>query len=83
MGSLKMNNRRAIKQKKSRNDQTTEKLEELEKDLNNLKLTMQKKKKHLGQYDKVLKATKIEYQKITDENKKLTEELKKIKLQKI
>lgn len=76
MGSLKMNNRRAIKQK-SRNDQTTEKLEELEKDLNNLKLTMQKKKKHLGQYDKVLKATKIEYQKITDENKKLTEELKK------
>lgn len=78
MGSLKMNNRRAIKQKKSRNDQTTEKLEELEKDLNNLKLTMQKKKKkHLGQYDKVLKATKIEYQKITDENKKLTEELKK------
>lgn len=76
MGSLKMNNRRAIKQKKSRNDQTTEKLEELEKDLNNLKLTMQKKKKHLGQYDKVLKA-KIEYQKITDENKKLTEELKK------
>lgn len=71
-----MNNRRAIKQKKSRNDQTTEKLEELEKDLNNLKLTMQKKKKHLGQYDKVLKA-KIEYQKITDENKKLTEELKK------
>lgn len=77
MGSLKMNNRRAIKQKKSRNDQTTEKLEELEKDLNNLKLTMQKKKKHLGQYDKVLKATKIEYQKITGENKKLTEELKK------
>ena len=76
MGSLKMNNRRAIKQKKSRNDQTTEKLEEIEKDLNNLKLTMQKKKKHLGQYDKVLKA-KIEYQKITDENKKLTEELKK------
>lgn len=38
---------------------------------------MQKKKKQLGQYDKVLKATKIEYQKITDENKKLTEELKK------
>ena len=38
---------------------------------------MQKKKKHQGQYDKVLKATKIEYQKITDENKKLTEELKK------
>ena len=36
-----------------------------------------KKKKHLGQYDKVLKATKVEYQKITDENKKLTEELKK------
>lgn len=36
-----------------------------------------KKKKHLGKYDKVLKATKVEYQKITDENKKLTEELKK------
>lgn len=74
-----MNNRRAIKQKKeSKNDQTTEKLEELEKYLNNLKLTMQKKKKkHLGQYDKVLKAAKVEYQKITDENKKLTEELKK------
>lgn len=48
MGSLKMNNRRAIKQKKSRNDQTTEKLEELEKDLNNLKLTMQKKKETPG-----------------------------------
>ena len=47
MGGLKMNNRRAIKQKKeSKNDQTTEKLEELEKYLNNLKLTIQKKKRN-------------------------------------
>ena len=39
-----MNNRRAIKQKiKSREDQIIEALEELEKDLKGLKLTIQKK----------------------------------------
>ena len=46
------------------------------KDLNVLKLAIEKKDKHLSQYNEILKATKLEYQKLYSKNKELTEENK-------
>ena len=73
-----MNNRRVIKQKnKTRDNMIIEILGVLEQDLSTLKLIIEIKDKQLNQYEKILRATKIEYEKITNGNKKLINELKK------
>lgn len=46
-----------------------------------MKLTIEKISKKLNHYDKILRATKFEYQKITSENEKLINEPKKYKYQ--
>lgn len=56
-------------------------LKGLEKDLNCLKLTLEKKDNQISQYNKVLKDTKIEYQNLFNENKSFIEENKKYKQQ--
>ena len=56
-------------------------LKGLEKDLNCLKLTLEKKDNKISQYNKVLKDTKIEYQNLFNENKSFIEENKKYKQQ--
>ena len=40
---------------------------------------IQKKKQQINQFEKVMRETKVEYQKIVAENKKLIEELQKFK----
>ena len=46
-------------------------LGELEKDIENFRLTIEKKDEQLQKFSKILKATKIEYQKIYQENNEL------------
>ena len=52
-------------------------LGELEKDIENFKLTIEKKDKQLNKFSKILKATKIEYQKLFKENKYLKNDILK------
>ena len=61
---------------KIKEDHLPEILVEMGKDLNVLKLAIEKKDKHLSQYNEILKATKLEYQKLYSKNKELTEENK-------
>ena len=56
-------------------------MEELEKDVNCLKLTTEKIDKQIFQLKKILKATKIEYQKLFNEMKSLQKEIRKHKQQ--
>lgn len=51
-------------------------LEELEKDLSSLKLTIKEQDKEIEQYIRLVKATKIEYQNLFEENKQLKENQK-------
>lgn len=51
-------------------------LEELEKDLSSLKLTIKEQDKETEQYIRLVKATKIEYQNLFEENKQLKENQK-------
>lgn len=76
-----MNNRKKSKQK-SKEDHLLEVLEDLEKDLNCSKITLEIKDNHISRYNKILKAAKIEYQKLFNKNKSLIEENKKFKQQK-
>ena len=43
-------------------------LEEFEKDIENFKIAIQNKDKHLADLEKILKAAKYEYKKLTKEN---------------
>ena len=56
-------------------------MEELEKDVNCLKLTTEKTDKQIFQLKKISKATKIEYQKLFNEMKSLQKEIRKHKQQ--
>ena len=57
---------------KTKEEEIGEILLELEKDLSNFQITVEKKKqKTIQQYAKLLKLTKIEYQRMFEENKKL------------
>ena len=76
-----MNNRKKSKQK-SKEDHLLEVLEDLEKDLNCSKITLEIKDNQRSRYNKILKAAKIEYQKLFNKNKSLIEENKKFKQQK-
>lgn len=51
-------------------------LEELEEDLSSLKLTIKEQDKEIEQYIRLVKATKIEYQNLFEENKQLKENQK-------
>lgn len=48
-------------------------LEEFEKDIENFKIAIQNKDKQLADLEKILKAAKDEYKKLTKENEYLTE----------
>ena len=63
-----MNNRRVMKQKNK---------PRIRKGFKYSKINNRKKDKQLNQCEKVLMATKIKYQKIKNENKKLIDELEK------
>ena len=54
-----------------RNEQVSLVLGELEKDIVNFKLTIEKKDEQVQNFSKILKATKIEFQKIYEENNEL------------
>ena len=54
-----------------RNDQVSFVLGELEKDIENFRLAIEKKDEQPQKFSKILKATKIEYQKIYKENSEL------------
>ena len=54
-----------------RNEQVSFVLGELEKDIENFRLAIEKKGEQLQKFSKILKATKIEYQKIYKENSEL------------
>ena len=71
-----MNN---LKKKKTKEDYLLEVVENLEKYLNCLKLTIEKKGNQIFQFNKILKAINIEYRKLFNENKSLIDENKKIK----
>ena len=51
-------------------------LEKLEKDLNSLKLTIEKIDKQIFQFNKISKAIKIVYQKLFNEMKSLQKEIR-------
>ena len=71
-----MNN---LKKKKTKEDYLLEVVENLEKYLNCLKLTIEKKGNQIFQFNKILKAISIGYRKLFNENKSLIDENKKIK----
>ena len=71
-----MNRKTTRKQIKIKEEEITEVLLELEKDLSNFQLSVEKKDKTIQQYARLLKLTKIKYQKIYEENKKLREKIK-------
>ena len=68
-----MNNRKKVNQK-PKEDNLLEVLKDLEKDLNSLKSTTEKKYNQVSQFNKILTATKEEYQKLFNKNKSLIEE---------
>ena len=68
-----------LKKKKTKEDYLLEVVENLEKYLNCLKLTIEKKGNQIFQFNKILKAINIEYRKLFNENKSLIDENKKIK----
>ena len=73
-----MNRKYTRKKIKTKEDEIVEILLELEKDLSNLwkkKYRWKKKDKTIQQNPKLLTLTKIEYQKIFEENKKLKDKL--------
>ena len=68
-----MNNRKKVNQK-PKEDNLLGVLKDLEKDLNSLKSTTEKKDNQVSQFNKILTATKEEYQKLFNKNKSLIEE---------
>ena len=62
-----------LKKLKTREQHIEDVLVELEKDLANFQLTVQKKDKTIQEYIQLLKLTKQEYQKLFQENKLLKE----------
>ena len=54
-----------------RNEQVALVLRDLEKDIEKFRLAIEKKDDQLNKYSKILKATKVEYQKFYKENKQL------------
>ena len=68
-----MNNRKKVNQK-PKEDNLLGVLKDLEKDLNSLKSTTDKKDNQVSQFNKILTATKEEYQKLFNKNKSLIEE---------
>ena len=68
-----MSNRKKVNQK-PKEDNLLGVLKDLEKDLNSLKSTTEKKDNQVSQFNKILTATKEEYQKLFNKNKSLIEE---------
>ena len=70
---------RKTKKVKTREEQIEEVLLFLEKNLTNFQVTIDKRDKTIQEYIRLLKLTKIEYQKLFNENKILKEKLEKTK----
>ena len=70
---------RKTKKVKTREEQFEEVLLFLEKNLTNFQVTIDKRDKTIQEYIRLLKLTKIEYQKLFNENKILKEKLEKTK----
>ena len=70
---------RKTKNVKTREEQIEEVLLFLEKNLTNFQVTIDKRDKTIQEYIRLLKLTKIEYQKLFNENKILKEKLEKTK----
>ena len=70
---------RKTKKVKIREEQFEEVLHFLEKNLTNFQVTIDKRDKTIQEYIRLLKLTKIEYQKLFTENKILKEKLEKTK----
>ena len=68
---------RKTKKVKTREEHIEEVLLDLGKDLLNFRLTIDKRDKTIQEYVRLLKLTKIEYQKLFNENKILKEKLEK------
>ena len=66
------------KKKKTREQHIEDVLVDLEKDIANFQLTVQKKGKTIQEYVRLLKLTKREYQKLFQENKLLKERINSI-----
>ena len=70
---------RKTKKVKTREEQIEEVLLFLEKNLTNFQVTIDKRDEKIQEYIRLLKLTKIEYQKLFNENKILKEKLEKTK----
>ena len=70
---------RKTKKVKTREEQFEEVLLFLEKNLTNFQVTIDKRDETIQEYIRLLKLTKIEYQKLFNENKILKEKLEKTK----
>ena len=70
---------RKTKKVKTREEQIEEVLLFLEKNLTNFQVTIDKRDETIQEYIRLLKLTKIEYQKLFNENKILKEKLEKTK----
>ena len=70
---------RKTKKVKTREEQIEEVLLFLEKNLTNFQVTIDKRDETIQKYIRLLKLTKIEYQKLFNENKILKEKLEKTK----
>ena len=70
---------RKTKKVKTREEQIEEVLLFLEKNLTNFQVTIDKRDETIQEYNRLLKLTKIEYQKLFNENKILKEKLEKTK----
>ena len=70
---------RKTKKGKTREEQIEEVLLFLEKNLTNFQVTIDKRDETIQEYIRLLKLTKIEYQKLFNENKILKEKLEKTK----
>ena len=70
---------RKTKNVKTREEQIEEVLLFLEKNLTNFQVTIDKRDETIQEYIRLLKLTKIEYQKLFNENKILKEKLEKTK----
>ena len=71
------------KKRKAREQHIEDVLVELEKDLANFQLTVQKKDKTIQEYVRLLKLTKQEYQKLFQESKLLKERINSIEKEKL
>ena len=67
------------KRQKTKEEEITEVLIDLEKDLCNFKLNIDRKDKTIKEYIRLLTLAKKEYQKLFDENKRLKEALENSK----